>query len=267
MAKVHRGGGKMKCLQPHLKKFLLAFTMGAVLLIWSGAQAADEKSDPSEQYKGVREATLRYIALGTPDDLLRLREAFDKTGQEIARLKLAVPPEKEEEFATKQKRLKDLRDRLAESQALLQLLESSSTEVSRKQLNQVYAKEREQLRKELSSRNDELKRTIADLEKEIRSGQVQYLQTLEEERKALARLIAVRREWLLAEYQSLSGCPTEDRSCVARKLKILCRLNPLFPTGSRAPIVTMLQDVSDQLQLGGGTTSSLCDYLSHDFGS
>ena len=257
----------MNCLQPHLKKFLLVFTIGTALLIWSGAQGAEEKPDPSEQYKGIREATLRDIALGTPDDLLRLREAFEKRGQEIARLRLAIPSEKEEEFAEKQKKLKELRDRLAESQALLQLLDSSSSEVSRKQLDQVYAKEREQLRKELSSRNDKLKRSIADLEKEIRSGQVQYLQTLEEERKALARLIAVRREWLLAEYQSLSGCSTEDRSCFARKLKILCRLSPLFPTGSRAPIITLIQDVSDQLHLGGGTASSLCDYLSHDFGS
>ena len=257
----------MNCLQAPLKNFSLVFTIGAALLIWSGAHAAQEKQDPSEQYKGVREATLRYIALGTPDDLLRLREAFDKRGEEIARLRLAVPSEKEEEFAEKQKKLKELRDRLAESQALLQLLDSSSSEVSRKQLEQVYAKEREQLRKELSSRTDELKRSIADLEKEIGSGQVQYLKTLEEERQALARLITVRREWLLAEYQSLSGCSTEDRSCFARKLKILCRLSPLFPTGSRAPIITLIQDVSDQLHIGGGTTSSLCDYLSHDFGS
>jgi chromosome segregation ATPase len=196
-----------------------------------------------------------------------LREAFEKRGQEIARLRLAIPSEKEEEFAEKQKKLKELRDRLAESEALLQLLDSSSSEVSREQLDQVYAKEREQLRKELSSRTDELKRSIADLEKEIGSGQVQYLKTLEEEREALARLIAVRREWLLAEYQSLSGCSTDDRSCVARKLKVLCRLSPLFPTGSRAPIITLIQDVSDQLHLGGGTTSSLCNYLSHDFGS
>ncbi len=258
----------MNCLQSPLKNFLLVFTIGGALLLWSGAQAAEEKQDPSEQYKGIRKATLRDIALGTPDDLLRLREAFDKTGQEIARLKLAVPSEKEEEFAEKQKKLKELRDRLAESLALLQLLDSSSGEVSRKQLDQVYAKERERLRKELSSRTDELKRSIANLEKEIGSGQDKYLKTLEEEREALARVIAVRREWLLAEYLSPSGCSTEDRSCVAaRKLKILCKLSPLFPTGSRAPIITLIQDVSDQLQLGGGTTSSLCDYLSHDFGS
>src|ERR1700693_3330356 len=109
----------MNCLQSPLKNFLLAFTIGGALLIWSGAQGAEEKQEPSEQYKGIREATLRKIALGTPDDLLRLREAFDKTGQEIARLKLAVPSEKEEEFAEKQKKLKELRDRLAESQALL----------------------------------------------------------------------------------------------------------------------------------------------------
>jgi hypothetical protein len=257
----------MNCPQSPLKNFLLAFTMGGALLIWSGAQGAEEKQDSSEQYKGILEATLRDIALGTPDDLLRLREAFEKRGQEIARLRLAIPSEKEEEFAEKQKKLKEFRDRLAESQALLQLLDSSSGEVSRKQLNQVYAKEREQLRKDLSSRTDELKRRIADLEKEIGSGQVQSLKSLEEERKALARLIAVRREWLLAEYQSLSGCSTEDRSCFARKLRILCKLSPLFPSASRAPIITLLQDVSNQLQLGGGTTSSLCEYLSHDFGS
>ncbi len=249
----------MNCLQSPLKNFLLVFTIGGALLLWSGAQGAEEKPDPSEQYKGIREATLRDIALGTPDDLLRLREAFEKRGQEIARLRLAIPSEKEKEFAEKQKKLKELKDRLAESEALLQLLDSSSSEVSREQ--------REQLRKELSSRTDELKRSIADLEKEIGSGQVQYLKTLEEEREALARLIAVRREWLLAEYQSLSDCSTDDRSCLARKLKILCRLSPLYPSGSRAPIITLIQDVSDQLQLGGGTTSSLCDYLSHDFGS
>ena len=257
----------MSRLKRRYRNRLLIFAVGVGVSLWPGASLGADRDPPGDPHKGIREETLRFIALGTPDDLLRLREAFEKRGQEIARLRLAIPSEKEEEFAEKQKKLKELRDRLAESQALLQLLDSSSSEVSRKQLDQVYAKEREQLRKELSSRNDKLKRSIADLEKEIRSGQVQYLQTLEEERKALARLIAVRREWLLAEYQSLSGCSTEDRSCFARKLKILCRLSPLFPTGSRAPIITLIQDVSDQLHLGGGTTSSLCNYLSHDFGS
>ena len=235
---------------------------------WSG--------EPADPYTGLREATKQYIAPGTPDDLLRLREVLDKTEQEIARLRLEVPAERQEQFAEKQARLKKMKDRLAEVQALLQVLDSSRREISKKQLDPVTTKERELLRGALSGQNDDLRKGIAGLEKEIRSDQAEYLRTLEEERKALARLLTGRREQLLAEYQALSGCTAEDRPCLARKLKILCRLTPLFPSGERAPILMLLEETTNQLNLrleegthrptvGHGSSSSLCEYLRRDF--
>ncbi len=255
----------MNRLQRQRKDLFLVLALGVGLLIWPERLLGAERTDPAEPYRGLRESTLRYIALGTPDDLLRLHEALETTEQEIVRLRLEIAPEKQEQFVEKHKRLAELRDRLAESQALLQLLESSSREITKNQLDPSSAKERELLRKELSSGNDDLKKNIGELEKEIRSGQTEYLRTLEEERKALALLLAVRREWLLAEYQGLSGCTTDDRPCLARKVKILCRLSPLFPSGSRAPILILLEEASGRLSVGSGSTSSLCDYLKHDF--
>ncbi|MGH9424791.1 MAG: hypothetical protein ACRD2L_00565, partial [Terriglobia bacterium] len=196
----------------------------------------------------------------------RLREALDRIEQEIARLRLEVPTERQEQLAEKQARLKEMKDRLAESQALLQILERSSNEVSNKHLDPLDVKERDKLRKTLSHGNDDFKKWIAVLEREIRSAQAENLRTLEEERKALARLLTVRKERLLSEYQTLSACATDDRPCLARKLKILCRLTPLFPSGDRAPMLILLEEATGQLSVGHASSSSLCEYLRHDFG-
>ena len=245
------------------------------MLVFSSFHFAAWSAAPADPYIGLRETTKQYIAPGTPDDLLRLREVFDKTEQEIARLRLEVPAERQEQFAEKQARLKEMKDRLTESEALLHALDSSSREIPKKQLDPVSVNERERLRGTLSSQNDDLRKGIAGLEKEIRSDRAEYLRTLEEERKALARLLTARREQLLAEYQALSGCTTEDRPCLARKLKILCRLTPLFPSGDRAPILMLLEETTNQLNLrleegthrptvGHGSSSSLCEYLRRD---
>ena len=219
---------------------------------------------PTDPYKGLREATKRYVAPGTPDELLRLRDTLARTEQEIARLKLESAPEDQEALAEKRKTLKETKDRLAESQALLQMLERSSREVTNKQLDPLTVKERELLRKSLSNRTDDLKKRIVSLEREIRSAQAEYLRTLEGERRALVRLLTVRREKLLAEYQALSTCTMDDRPCLARRLKILCRIAPLFPAEDRAPLLSLLEEAAGQLNVGHGSSLVLCEYLKQD---
>jgi hypothetical protein len=224
----------------------------------------------------MREATRDYIAPGTPDDLLRLRDSLDKTEEEIARLKLEIPPEKQEQLVEKRRALKELKDRLAESEALLQLLDRSGRDLPKKGRDPAILKERDRLRAALMSRADGLKEAVARLEQESRSGQADYLRVLEEEKKALTELMAMRREQLLAEYETLAGCTTDDRPCLARKLKILCRLVPLFHSADRAPMLILLDEVASQLHLrveggtnrptiGHGPSSSLCEYLRRDF--
>ena len=248
------------------RQIALTVALGSGALMFFSGPFSAWSADLADPYKGLREATRQYIAPGTPDEVLRLRDALDRTEQEIARLRLDVPTEGQEQFAEKQARLKEMKDRLVESQALLQLLERSSHEVSNKQLDPLEVKERELLRKSLSTRNDNLKKGIVGLEKEIRSAQGEHLKTLEEERRTLARLLTVRKERLLSEYQTLSACTTGDRPCLARKLKILCRLAPLFPSKERAPMLILLEGATDQLSVGHGSSSSLCEYLRHDFG-
>jgi ribosomal protein L29 len=245
---------------------LLIFAVGVGVSLWSGASFGADRDPPVDPHRGIREETLRVIALGTPDDLLRLREAFDKTEQEIARFQLEIPHEGKGHLSQLQKKLKDLKDQLAESQTLLQLLGATcGKRMTKRQLDLSTVKERDSLVVDQCNRSDDLKKSVIDLEKEIRSGRAEYLRALEEERKALARLLTVRREWLLAEYQTLSGCGSEDRRCVARKVKILCRLTPLFPSGSRAPILILLEEASSSLNFGTASTSSICEVLKHDF--
>ncbi len=258
----------MNCLQPPLKNILLVFTIGAVLLIWSGAQAAEEKPDPSEQYKGVREATLRYIALGTPDDLLRLLDARNKTEQELQRLKLDRLPEGQEQLVQQQKELKNLKDRLAESQTLLQLLGATCVEKkAKRQPGDSSAQDR--LVADLCGRNDEVRKRIDGLEKEVRSGKARYLLSLEEEKGALVRLLSMRKEWLVEEYAANSdpsACSLDARKCLRQKLKILCRLQLLVSDAEQLGIQMLIHEVDNQLKVSHYPSATICDYDRHDFG-
>ena len=237
---------------------LLIFAVGVGVSLWPGASLGADRDPPGDPHKGIREETLRFIALGTPDDLLRLRDALQKAEQEIARLKLgAAQPEK-------QAQLSALRDRYVESESLLRLLDSSASEVPNRDLDRSSAQERASLRAKLSGRIEALRESIGVIEHVIRFEQAEYLRILEDERRALGRLLAVRREGLIQEYASLSGCLPGDRPCLARKFKTLCRLQPLLPMADRAPILILQEEVGNQLHLGHGSVSSLCEYLRLD---
>jgi len=237
----------------------LIFVMGVGVSLWPGPSFGADRDLPVNPHRGIREETLRVIALGTPDDLLRLRDAFHKTEQEIARLKLgAVQPEK-------QAQLNAIKDRHVESEALLRLLDSSAIEIPHRDLDRSSAQERAFLRAKLSGRIEALRESIGAIENVIRLEQAEYLRILEDERRALGRLLAVRREQLLQEYERLSTCVAADRPCLARKFTALCRLQPLLPVAERAPILILQQEVVNQLHLGHGSVSSLCEYLRFDF--
>lgn len=249
----------MSRLKRRYRNRLLIFAVGVGVSLWPGASLGADRDPPGDPHKGIREETLRFIALGTPDDLLRLRDALQKTEQEIGRLKLgAVQPEK-------QAQLNAIRNRQVESEALLRLLDSSASEIPNRDLDRSSAQERASLRANLSGRIEALRESIGVIEQVIRFEQAEYLRILEDERRALGRLLAVRRDGLLQEYASLSGCLPSDRPCLARKFKTLCRLQPLLPMAERAPILVLQEEVVNQLQLEHGSVSSLCDYLRFDF--
>ena len=250
----------MNWLKRRYRNRLLIFAVGVGVSLWPGASLGADRDAPGDPHKGIREETLRVIALGTTDDLLRLRGALHKTEQEIARLKLgAVQPEK-------QAQLNAIRDRQVESETLLRLLDSSASEIPNRDLDRSSAQERASLRAKLSGRIEALRESIGVIEQVIRFEQAEYLRILEEERKALGRLLAVRREQLLQEYERLSTCIAGERPCLARKFTALCRLQPLLPVAERAPILILQQEVVKQLDLGHGSVSSLCEYLRFDFG-
>lgn len=248
----------MNCREWQGKNFFLVLAVGAGVLLWCEAPLCAERTDAEGLYKGVREATLRYVALGTPDDLLRLQEAFDRTEQEIARLELEVPPEGEEPLAQNQRTLKDLKDRLAEDKAFLRLLETSDKEVPDRELDRVSAQERASLREEFLGRIRDLNGRIGGLEKAICFEQPEYLRILADERKTLARLLAVRREQLLGEYARLPQCGIADRPCLDRKLKMLCKLKLLFSPTERVPILHLIQEVDGQLNVTSQPASKTC---------
>jgi hypothetical protein len=265
VARISDGGvtkeeSEMNWLKRRYWNRVLVFAVGVGVSLWSGASFGADRDPAMDPHKGIREETLRVIALGTPDDHLRLGDALHKTEQEIARVKLgAVQPEK-------QAQLNAIRDRHAESEVLLRLLDSSANEIPHRDLDRSSAQERASLRAKLSGRIEALRESIGVTEQVIRFEQAEYLRILEDERRALGRLLAVRREQLLQEYERLSTCVAADRPCLARKFTALCRLQPLLPVAERAPILILQQDVVNQLDLGHGSVSSLCEYLRFDFG-
>jgi len=253
-------------LQRRCRNLSLIFPAVLGVLICSERRLDAGPPEPAELYRGVRETTLQYIAPGAPDDLLRLRDALDMAEQEIARLKLEIPPDKPEEFVKKQQSLRTLKDRLAESEALLRLLVSSDREIPNRELDHLTVEDRASLRNELLGRIKELNANIVGLEKAIRFEQAEHLRILEDERRALARLLAARRDRLLGEYARLPECSIADRACLHQRLRMLCKLKPLFSRAESVPILSLIEQIDRQLDVGIHPASAMCEYLQHDVG-
>ncbi|MBI3781022.1 MAG: hypothetical protein HY278_08215 [candidate division NC10 bacterium] len=256
----------MDCLKRRRQSYFLVFAVGAAVLMGFDRLAGAERADPIEPYQGVRETTLQYVALGTPGDLLRLREAFDKTEQEIARLELEVPPEGQEQFAQRREKLNGLKDRLAEPETLLRLLDKSEREIGNEELDHLSAEGRASLRRELLARINDLNGAIGGLEKAIRFEQAEYLRILMDEKRALAKLLAARRESLLGEYAAFPECAIGDRSCLDRKLRTLCRLRLLTSEAELVPILRLIQEVGGQLKISDQALSARCENLQQESG-
>jgi hypothetical protein len=243
------------------EKVFLVFAVGVALLIGLERLPGAEPADPMEPYRGMREATSQYIALGTPNDLWRLRDALDKAEQEIARLKLDLPPENQEQFAQKSEQLKEVKERLAESETLLRLVDKSHREMGNGELDRLGAEEYASLRGRLLARINDLNGTIGGLEKAISFEQAEYLRILMDERRALARLLAARRGSLLGEYATLPECATGDRSCLNRKLRTLCGLTVLTSEAERVSILHLIQAVGSQFNISDQAVSMRCENL------
>lgn len=240
--------------------------VGIWLLVWSQGALGVQPKEPPDPYKGIRETTLRYLALGTSDDLLRLRDAFDKTEEEISRLQMDISPERPNEFVLKQRRLKELKERLGESEALLRFLESSGKEIADRELDRLSRDARAAVRKNLQAHIKDLGGNIQGLEKVIRFETAEYLRVLADERKALARLLVVRREQLIGEYAGSRECSGTERSCLHRRLKTLCRLKPLLMSAERGPILQLIQEIDSQLGMSSQSAPGMCEYLQYDVG-
>ena len=231
------------------------------MLLWSSAPIHAEQADLTELFTGIRETTVRYIALGTRGDLIRLQDAFDKTELELARLQLDVPPEGSAQFAEKQQSLRELKDRLAESKAFLQLLDRSDEKTPVAQLPLVSPEERSSIRKQFLGRIEVLQETIGSVKEAIRSEEAAYLCILINERKELANLRATRRVELLTEYSTWSECRAADRPCLHQQLQVLCHLKLLSSGAERLPILRLIAEVDSRLNAGGQTEPTSCESL------
>jgi len=231
------------------------------MLLWSSAPIHAEQADPMEPCKGIRETILRYIALRTSDDLIRLREAFDLTERELTRLQLEVPPEELSQSAEKQKSLKENQDRLVESEVVFRYLDRYGEETPIPWVDRPSAEKRASLRDKLSDRINRLKNTIGTLEKEVRSDQDTYRQCLVAERNDLATLLTERRADLLAEYARFPDCHAADRPCLKERRRVLCDLKPLVPRAERLPILRLIAEVNSRLNAGRQTESTSCESL------
>ena len=251
---------KITWLQHWSKKSFLVFTVGLGMLLWPPAPLHAEQADLTEPYEGIRETTVRYIALGSPDDLIRLQDAFYKTEQELARLQIELPLEGLPELAEKQKNLKELQDRLAESEVVFLHLDRYGKEMPVRAVDRLSAEERASLRGGLLGRINALQETIGSFNEAIRSEEAAHLRTLIDERKALANLLALRRGELLAEYARFPDCHA-DQPCLRQRLRVLCNLKTLVSGAGRLPIFRLIAEVESRLNAQRHPESTSCENL------
>lgn len=249
----------MTWLQHWCKKFFLVFTVGLGLFLWSSTRLYAEQAGLTERYPGIREKTVQYIALGTPDDLIRLQDVFYETERELARLQFGLPVEGLPKLAEKQKNLKGLQNRLAESEVVFQHLDRSGEEMPVRAGDGLSAEERASLRNELLSRINKLQKDIGSDKEAIRSEEAVYLRTLTDERKALANLLTLRRVELLAEYARFPDCQDTDRPCFQNELRMLCNLKPLVSEAERLPILRLIAGVKSRLNAWGHPETPICE--------
>ena len=250
----------MSSFQRRRKNFILAFTVGLGMLLWLEAPLHAEQADLTEP-TGIRETTLRYLALGSADDLMRIRDAFDKTERELARLQLDVRPEELAQFAEKQNSLEELQDRLVVSVVVFRHLDRYSEEMPAYAVDRFNAEERAFLRGEILRRINALQKTTDTLEKTIRSDQAEYLRILVDERKGLATLLAARRAQLLAEYARFPDCHAADRPCFQNELRTLCNLKSLVSEAERLPILRLIAEVGSRLNAPKEPETPICESL------
>jgi hypothetical protein len=191
---------------------------------------------------------------------MRLQDAFYRTERELAKLQLDIPPEGSVQFAKQQQRLKELKDRLAESQDF-QRLDRSDEKTPIAQLPPLGAEERDFIRKQISGDAEALRGTIDSIEEAIRSEEAAYILTLINERKGLASLIATRQLELLTEYSKWLECQAVDRECLQKKLQVLCQIRLLSSGVERLHILRLMADVDSRLNAGGQTESTSCESL------
>ena len=244
----------MTWLQHWCKKFFLVFTVGLGLLLWPSGPLHAEQAGLTERYAGIREKTMQYIAFGTPDDLIRLQDAFYKTEQELARLEIGVPLEGLPKVAEKRKNLKELQDWLVAKDVVFRHLDRYGKEMPAHEVERLSAEERTSLRGELLDR-------INKLQEDIRSEEAAYILTLIDERKALANLLAVRRVELLAEYASFPDCHAADQPCLRQRLRVLCNLKTLMSRAERLPIRRLIAEVDSRLNAPRQPETPICENL------
>jgi hypothetical protein len=243
------------------QKSFLIFVVGVTELFLPSAPIHAEQADPAEPCAALREQISAQIVLGTPDDRMRLQDAFDKAERELARLQLNVPTESAAQLAEKQHSLKEEQNRLIESEVLFRYLDGHSEETPIPGVDRPRAEERASLREELSGRIIALQKSIGTLEKEIRSDYDTYRQCIVGELNDLATLLTAKRADLVAEYARLPDCPAIDELCLKQKLRMLCDLNPLVSGAERLRLLRLIAEVDSRLNPEGSAESTSCETL------
>ena len=235
----------MTWLQRRRKKLLLVLTVGLGMLLWPTALLHAEQTDLTELYTEIRETTAQYIA----------------TERELARLQIEIPLEGLPELAEKQKYLKELQNRLAESEVVFRYLDRYGKEMPVRAVDRLSAEERISIRGQSLGRIEALQEAIGSFKEAIRSEEAAYILTLIDERKALANLLAVRRVELLAEYSKFPDCDAADQPCLRQRLRVLCNLKVLVSGAERLPFLRLFAEVDSRLNAPRETETPICENL------
>jgi hypothetical protein len=207
-----------------------------------------ESTAQTESGTGIREAIVQYIALGTPNDLIRLRDAFYRTERELAALQLEVPSEGSEQFAEKRQQMQELQHRLAEAEVIFHHLDRDTEERQSRRDDRISTDEQSALRSELLDRITMLQETIVVLQQEIRAEQADYYRILLDEQQGLSDLLTARRLALFAEYARFPDCQPADSSCLPNRLRVLCDLTLLVSEAERLPLLRLITAMDGSTQ-------------------
>ncbi|NJD67395.1 MAG: hypothetical protein FIA90_01770 [candidate division NC10 bacterium] len=289
----------MAGLRHRRELFVMAVATGLSVIFWSAGplRAEQPRHELCEEIKQMPQD--RDIDFPTPDDPRGQQEAFERVEWGLAKLRLTPAdelaplardqhrltdllvrsnePQWRQEIreltdrltklrdllplAEKELKLKECKERLAESQAFLQLLDRVHAGRAATESSLAASAEWTSVRETLLDRITQLQDTTDRNQQIVRAEEELYRRALTRERQALADLLAGKRSELLIESLKRTECRAGDRPCLERQLNTLCQIRFTSSDSERLHIMRLIGNIVSRLDNTGQAGSANCEDL------